>query len=318
MCVGSHRPPGPAERYRSYRAYLGSLFPWRVYKIPLDAGFSCPNRDGTVASGGCTFCDNASFSPFSSGPRKSISRQLEEGIRFYSGKRFGGERFIAYFQSFTNTYAPVAHLEKLYKEALLDPRVVGLAIGTRPDCVGEEVLDLLVRYRDRTQLSLELGLQSIHDATLRAVNRGHTAEQFWDAVNRVSRRGIRLCVHVILGLPGEGREEFLLTVESLARCPIDGIKFTHFYVPAGAPIAARFRSGEIATLRFEQYVELICEALERLPPRVVIERLMGEISGPDILAPRWGKSKSEILGRINARLQERESYQGARYSQGRR
>jgi radical SAM protein (TIGR01212 family) len=300
-----------SNRYFTYRAYLTRIFPGRVYKIPLDAGMTCPNRDGAVAAGGCSYCDNASFSPNASGPGKSISQQLEEGIGFYRGKRFAGERFIAYFQAYTNTYAPLPELAALYDEALSLPEVVGLAIGTRPDCVGEEVLDLLERYRSRTALFLELGLQSIHDGTLRRVNRGHTAADFFDAARRVKRRGIRLCVHIILGLPGETREEMLLTVEALATLPIDGVKITHLYIPAGAPIASSFRKGEVQTLGFEAYLDLVCDVLERLPPHVAVERLMGELSGPDILAPRWGKSKSEILRRIDARLEERGTRQGS-------
>jgi radical SAM protein (TIGR01212 family) len=299
-----------SNRYFTYRAYLARLFPGRVYKIPLDAGLTCPNRDGTVAVGGCSYCDNASFSPYASGPGKTISQQLEEGIAFYRGKRFAGEQFIAYFQAYTNTYAPPEDLAALYDEALSRPEVVGLAVGTRPDCVGEEVLDLLEEYQSRTTLFLELGLQSIHDRTLRRVNRGHTAADFFDAARRVKRRGIRLSVHTILGLPGETREEMLQTAEALASLPIDGVKITHLYIPAGAPIAMSFRKGEIQTLDFETYLDLVCDVLERLPSHVAIERLMGELTGPDILAPRWGKSKSEILRRIDARLMERGSRQG--------
>ena len=301
-----------SNRYSTYRAYLARLFPGRVYKIPLDAGLTCPNRDGTVAVGGCSYCDNASFSPYASGPAKSISQQLEEGIAFYRTKRFGGERFIAYFQAYTNTYAPPEQLAALYDEAISHPEIVGLAVGTRPDCVGEEILDLLDEYRLRTTLFLELGLQTIHDRTLRRVNRGHTAADFFDAASRVKRRGIRLCVHIILGLPGETREEMLQTAEALASLPIDAVKITHLYIPARAPIASSFRKGEVQTLDFETYLDLVCDVLERLPSNVAIERLMGELSGPDILAPRWGMSKSEILGRIDTRLKERGSHQGAK------
>lgn len=308
--------PKSSERYYTFRTYLASLFPWRVYKIPLDAGFTCPNRDGTVAWGGCTYCDNSSFSPFASGPTKSVSQQIEEGIRVFRGKRFGGERFVAYFQAYSGTYAPLGRLKSLYDEALSHPEIVGLAIGTRPDCVGEEVLDLLEGYRRRTRLFLELGLQSIHDRTLRALNRGHDSAGFLDAAQRVKRRGIRLCVHVILALPGENREMFLQTIDALAGLGIDAVKMTHFYVPAGAPIAAAFRRGEVPTLGLDEYLEWVCDALERLSPQVVVERLMGELSGPDILAPLWGKSKGEILARIDAILAGRGTVQGAKSARG--
>lgn len=301
------------NRYFTYRSYLKRQFSKQVFKIPLDAGMTCPNRDGRVAVGGCTYCDNASFSPHIPGPSMTIARQLEEGIRFYRGRRFGGERFIAYFQSYTNTYAPTHRLRLLYDEALAHPDIIGLSVATRPDCVGDEILDLLSEYHRKTHLFLEIGLQSMHDETLRRVNRGHTFSDFTDAVKRIKRRGMRLCVHIILGLPGENKQQMLETARVLSSEPIDAVKITHLYVPVGAPLADAYRRGEVSVLGLEEYLELVCDVLESLPSHVVIERLMGELSGPDILAPRWGATKAEILRGVEAVFERRGTRQGSAF-----
>ena len=298
---------------RYYHAYSHSLkrrFPWKVYKLPLDAGFNCPNRDGRVAFGGCTFCSNASFSPNSGGPLKSIRAQVEEGIAVYRKRRFGGEKFIAYFQAFTNTDAPPARLASIYDEALSHPDVVGLAIATRPDSLPEPVLDLLSDLQKRTALFLEVGLQSSHDETLRRVNRGHTFGDFVDAVARIKRRGLYLSAHLILGLPGEDRLMMLETAERVAQMPIDAVKLTHLYIPKQAPLAQAFRRGELPLLTLPDYISLACDVLERLPERLIVERLMGELDGEDILAPRWGKHKGEILEMIEAEFSRRGTCQG--------
>jgi radical SAM protein (TIGR01212 family) len=298
------------RHYNAYSHYLKSRFPWKVYKLPLDAGFDCPNRDGRVAFGGCTFCSNASFSPNSSGPAQSVRAQVEEGIAVYRKRRFGGERFIAYFQAFTNTDAPVERLAALYDEALSHPDIVGLAIATRPDALPEPVLDLLCAIQERTALFLEVGLQSSHDETLHNVNRGHTFADFVDAVGRIKKRGLYLSTHLILGLQGEDRSMMMETVERVSRLPIDAIKLTHLYIPRQAPLAQRYRRGELTLLTLPEYLELVCDVLERLPKRMIIERLMGELDGDDILAPLWGKHKGEILQMINAEFDRRGTSQG--------
>jgi radical SAM protein (TIGR01212 family) len=202
--------------YRSYNRYLKEHFPWKVYKIPIDAGFSCPNIDGTIAYGGCSYCDNKSFSPNTRTAPRPIRDQIRSGMEFYR-RRFGAEKFIIYFQAFTNTHGPVDHLKGLYDEALAHPNVVGLSIGTRPDCVPEPVLDLLSDYHARTHLWIEYGLQSVHDGTVADLNRAHSYAQFLDAVERTRRRGFRICAHVILGLPGETSGMMMETAEELAR-----------------------------------------------------------------------------------------------------
>ncbi len=296
--------------YHAYSQYLKSRFPWKVYKLPLDAGFTCPNRDGKVASGGCTFCSNASFSPNSGGPVKSVRRQIEEGIAVFRKRRFGGERFIAYFQAFTNTYAAPEELAALYEEALSFPEVVGLAIGTRSDCLDEATLGLLEEMQKRTALFLEVGLQSSHDETLRRVNRGHTFSDFIDAVHRIKARNLYLSTHLILGLPGEDRAMMLDTVHRISALPIDAIKLTHLYIPHQAPLASLYRRGGLPLFTLPDYLTLVCDVLERLPRHFVIERLMGELDGPDILAPLWGKHKGEILQMLEAEFARRGTYQG--------
>ena len=299
-----------SQYYNAHSGYLKSRFPWKVYKLPLDAGFTCPNRDGRVASGGCTFCSNASFSPNSGGATKSVSQQVEEGIAVFRKRRFGGERFIAYFQAFTNTYASPEKLAHLYEEALAFPEVVGLAIGTRPDCLEESTLDLLGEMQKKTALFLEVGLQSSHDETLRRVNRGHTFDDFADAVYRIKARNLYLSTHLILGLPGEDRAMMLETIEKVSALPVDAVKLTHLYIPHQAPLASLYRRGGLPLFTLSEYLAVVCDMVERIPRHFIIERLMGELDGPDILAPLWGKHKGEILQMIEAEFARRGTYQG--------
>ncbi|MBI4714469.1 MAG: TIGR01212 family radical SAM protein [Nitrospirae bacterium] len=303
-----------SRHYFSYNEYLKKTFPFKVYKIPLDAGFTCPNRDGALGYGGCIYCENKSFSPNSQGDRRSVSEQIARGIAFYKTRR-NAEKFIAYFQAYTNTYAPVTHLKALYDEALTFPEVVGLSIGTRPDCVSDEALDLLADYARRTHLWVEFGLQTIYDQTLDWVHRGHTFAQFEDAVRRTKARGLPICVHVILGFPGETREMMLKTAETLAALGIDGIKIHHLYVAEKTLMEKIYRKGEIPVMDLDDYVPLVCDFLERIPDRVAVQRLMGELDGDYLVAPRWGKRKQEILAAIEAEFQRRGTRQGSSASQ---
>jgi len=295
--------------YRSYNRHLKDIFPYKVYKIPIDAGFSCPNIDGTVAYGGCAYCDNKSFSPNTRTSPRPIGEQIASGMDFYR-RRFGAEKFIVYFQAFTNTHGPVEHLKRLYDEAMAFPDVVGLSIGTRPDCVPEAVLDLLSGYQARTHLWIEYGLQSIHDRTMAGLNRAHTYDQFLDAVERTRRRGLRICAHVILGLPGESSEMMMETADEAARLNLDAIKIHHFYISKNTALARCHERQSIDTLSLEQYVSLTCDFLERLPPAMIIERLMGEINKKYVVSPLWGRTKSEILHLIDLEFVRRGSRQG--------
>ena len=299
--------------YYSYREYLRRTFPGlRVFKIPLDAGFTCPNRDGKLGYGGCIYCENRSFSPNSlEGAPRSVREQIARGIAFYR-ERHRADRFIAYFQAYTNTYAPVSHLRRLYDEALSFPDVIGLSIGTRPDCVEEPVLDLLESYARRVHLWVELGLQSRHDDTLQWIRRGHTYAQFEEALFRVKARGIPVCVHVILGFPGEDWHRMMETAETLARLPIDGIKIHHLYVARQTLLEHEYRKGRVPLLDLDTYVRLVCDFLERIPSHVVVQRLMGEIEGEYLVAPKWGVRKHEILTRIREEFARRGTRQGSR------
>ncbi|MDZ4384325.1 MAG: TIGR01212 family radical SAM protein, partial [Nitrospirota bacterium] len=284
-------------------------FPFKVYKIALDAGFTCPNRDGLVAYGGCIYCENRSFSPNSKGEKKSVAKQIETGIEFYR-KNFRAERFIVYFQAYTNTYGPVNLLKELYDEALSFPEVIGLSVGTRPDCLPDEVLDLLALYSEKTHLWVEIGLQSMHNQTLLRINRGHTYEQFKDAIVRTKLRGMRICVHAILGLPGETREMMMQTAEALAGLPIDGLKIHHLYIADQTILAKHHKASPVKTLSMEEYVPLACDFLERIPPHVAIQRLTGELKGDYLIAPLWNMSKKAVLAAIEKEFARRGTCQG--------
>ncbi len=300
--------------YRSYKRYLKEQFPdTRVYKIAIDAGFTCPNIDGTVAYGGCTYCDNKSFSPNTRQNPRPVRVQIEEGIEFYK-ERFAAEKFIAYFQAFSNTHGPVDLLKRLYDEALANPSIVGLSIGTRPDCVPEEVLELLSDYLNRTRLWVEYGLQTMHDITLTSLNRGHSYDQFVDAVHRTKQRGIPVCVHVILGLPGETHQMMMQTAEAVAHLDIDGLKIHHLYIAKNTALEKTHRARPISVLSLEEYIRAACDFLERMPPVTVIERLVGELNERYVTAPLWGKSKGEILHCIDKEFERRGSAQGSLFS----
>lgn len=298
--------------YFSYGEYLKKAIPFKVYKIALDAGFTCPNRDGLVAYGGCIYCENRSFSPNSKGEERSVTKQIGAGIDFYK-KHFRAERFIAYFQAYTNTYGPVSLLKELYDEALSFPEVIGLSVGTRPDCLSEEVLDLLALYSEKTHLWVEIGLQSMHNETLLRTNRGHTYEQFTDAIVRTKLRGLRICVHVILGLPGETREMMMQTADALAGFPIDGLKIHHLYIAENTILAKLHKASPVKTLTMEEYVSLACDFLERIPSHVAIQRLTGELKGDYLIAPLWNMSKKAVLTAIEKEFARRGTQQGSLY-----
>lgn len=296
------------KRYYTFSRFLREHFGGPVQKIPLDAGFGCPNRDGTVGRGGCIFCLNRAFSPFA-----GAGLTVTEQIRRFKARRRGPGRYIAYFQAYTNTYAPVPELRRVYEEALADPEVVGLAVATRPDCVPDPVLDLLQSYTDRWMVWVEYGLQSCHDATLQRINRGHDFATFVDAVARTKGRGIYIGAHVILGLPGETRTQILETAYALNATGVDGVKMHHLQVFEGTPLAVAFLRGEVKTLGPDEYVSLACDFIEALSPQMVILRLVGDVTDDALLlAPRWGVSKAEVINQIDRELERRGTRQGSR------
>ena len=303
------------KKYRYYPLsyFLKEKFPFKVHKISIHAGFTCPNSDGHVGIGGCTYCANESFSPNVGETIMPIKEQVEKGMRFLK-KRYGAEKFIAYFQAFTNTYADVDTLKTRYDEALFDKDIIGLSIGTRPDCITDEALDLINSYTEKYHVWVEYGLQSMHDRTLRLINRGHDYEAFKDAVLRTKEKeNIKICTHVILGLPGENRDDMMETAEAVSSLGIDGIKLHHLYVAKNTAMANEYFKGKVKTLKVEEYVSLACDFLERISPDITIQRLVGDTHGNFLISPIWNVSKSEVLSAITEELKRRNSHQGARY-----
>jgi radical SAM protein (TIGR01212 family) len=303
-------PPFTADRrYFAFSQFLRERFGTRVYRVTVDGGFTCPNVDGTVAVGGCVYCDNRSFSPNRRLPRTPIRDQLRRGVTILE-KRYGADRFLAYFQAATNTYAPVERLRRLYDEALEHPQVVGLAIGTRPDCVPEPVLELIQGYARDRYVCLELGLQTIHDRSLDWMNRGHHYDAFDDAVQRCQGRGLDLCAHVILGLPGESKADMLATADALAALPVDAVKIHNLHVVRNTPMEGMYRNGTVRMMERDEYVGVVCDFLERLPPQMVIQRLNGDAPPDYLVAPQWCLDKPRLLRAIHAELERRDSWQG--------
>jgi len=302
------------KRYRDYNTYLREIFGERVQKIPLDAGFTCPNRDGTISRGGCIYCDRRGAGSGAMTQRgESIDQQIADGMK-WARKKYGASRFSAYFQSFTNTYGPVPHLRDLYDRALKHEGMVGLSVGTRPDCVDEEVLALLATYHENFLVWLELGLQSAHDATLIKINRGHDVACFDRAVAGAHAKGLKVCAHVILGLPGESREMMMETARHLGALAVEGVKIHALYVSEGTRLAEIYERGEYRCLEREEYVALLLDFLERLPPETVIQRLTGDPMPAELVAPLWVREKTKTLNLIRKRFEERDSWQGKSFS----
>jgi radical SAM protein (TIGR01212 family) len=297
------------KRYTDLNSYLRSLFGCRVQKITLDAGLTCPNRDGTIATGGCIYCNAHGSGTGAHGRGLSITAQLEAG-KTAMARRYAAKKFIAYFQSFSNTYAPVERLKALYDEALAVEGVVGLFIGTRPDCVPGPVLDLLQDYARRGLVWLEYGLQSARDATLAAINRGHDAACFLRALEDAHRRGIKVCAHVILGLPGETARDARFTARTLARAAVDGLKLHNLYVVKGTRLESLYRAGAYRCLEKQTYVDQVVDVLERLPRQVVIQRLTGDPHPGELVAPQWCLDKAGTLKFIHESLERGGTWQG--------
>jgi hypothetical protein len=300
-------PSGP--RYYPFSRFLREKFGAKVYRVTVDGGFTCPNVDGSVTTGGCVYCDNRSFSPNRRQPRVPIGEQVQRGVAILQ-KRYRAERFLAYFQAATNTHAPVEKLRRLYDEALDHPHIVGLAIGTRPDSVPDPVLDLIQEYARDRYVCLELGLQTIHDRTLDWMNRGHHFDAFVDAVQRCQGRDLDLCAHVILGLPGESEEDMLATADALASLPVHAVKIHNLHVVRDTPMEAMYGRGEVPMLERRDYVRIVCDFLERLPPEMVIHRLSGDAPPDYLVAPLWCLDKPALLCAIQGELQRRDSWQG--------
>lgn len=299
------------KRYNQYSAHLKNKFGVKVYKVTLDAGFSCPNRDGLISDTGCIFCDESgSFSQAHSN-LLSIEEQLKTGIETLS-KRFKAKKFMSYFQAYSNTYKPVDELEKIYTSALNHPDVVGLSIGTRPDCIDREKLKLISEFKDDYYTWIEYGLQSIHDKTLKLINRGHDFECFLKAYELTKKYGINVCAHVILGLPGETREDMLQTSQKLAELKVDGVKIHMLCALKGTELSQMYEAGKISLLSEDDYIQTVCDFLEILPCETTIHRLAGNGLKKNLIAPRWLGKKLDCLNKIDRELEKRNSWQGSK------
>jgi len=304
------------KKYRQYSRYLKDIFDCKVYKVTLDAGFGCPNRDGTISTGGCVFCeDGGSFSQAHSSSL-SISEQLDTSIKKLK-ERFKAEKFISYFQAYSNTYASVNHLKCCYDEAFFHPDVVGLSIGTRPDCVDSEKITLIQSYAERKLVWLEYGLQSIHDKTLKLINRGHLFQDFLNAytLTRKLAKDVKICVHVIIGLPGETKQEMLETAKVLSDLKIDGIKIHLLCALKDTELENMYNRNEFEPLSMEDYVDIVCDYLEILPSETVIHRLAGNGLKKILVAPKWLPEKFKLLNLIDRELERRGSSQGSRLTE---
>ena len=297
------------KRFYDLNTYFRSQYGQRVHKITVDAGLGCPNRDGSLGNGGCIYCNALGSGTGAHTKGLTIAEQLLRS-KAAVAKRFKAKLFLAYFQSFTNTYAPVAKLKALYDEALSVDDIIGLAIGTRPDCVDEEKLSLLESYAQDHLVWLEYGLQSAHDDTLRRIHRGHDSACFEAAVKATAGRGIHIGAHMIIGLPGEGPEHVYKTADFLARLPIDGVKLHLLYVVRGTAMETMYNSHQYQCLTREQYTDLVCDVIARLPASVVILRLTSDPHPKELVAPDWAMEKKETLDLIKEKLADRDIRQG--------
>jgi len=302
-------------RYYTLKNYLAERFGGRVQRVTLEGGFTCPNIDGTKSVGGCTFCTDDGSSSGAQNGAHTIKQQLKEGIE-KQGQRFRCEKFIAYFQSFTNTYADIDYLRNLYDQAIDHPQVVVLSIGTRPDCVPEEVIDLFEEYTEKgLEVWIDIGVQTSHNQTLELVNRAHSYEDFLDAANRIAARKnplLRICTHVILGLPGESPEMMLETAEKLSQTPIHDLKIHQLCIFKGTPMEIDYLNGELETFKQDDYIKVLADFLARLRPDIAIQRVMGEGKIGELIAPEWADHgmKTKFLDKFYNYLEENNITQG--------
>lgn len=297
------------RRYNSFGAYMKKRFGATVYKVNVDAGFTCPNRDGTVGTSGCIYCNNDSFRPNSCRPTLSVRAQIANGIT-YIRKRYKAQKFLVYFQPYTNTYAPVDELERLYLQALSDPSVIGLAIGTRPDAVDSEKIALLQSLAEKYFILIEYGMQSMHDRTLEFIRRGHDYKTFLDAIALTKNRGISVGAHIIVGFPTETRDEMLLMADELSCLPIGFLKIHQLQVIQDTPLEIIYRKRPFPVFAYDEYLDFVTEFIERLSPGIVLQRLFATAPDAILIAPRWGKSRQEMLRDIEKTLEYRNTFQG--------
>jgi len=304
------------RRFNAYANYFRQHFGERVQKLSIDAGFTCPNRDGSVSIGGCTYCNNDAFNPSYCLPEKSVIQQIEEGIEFHTKRYRRAEKYLAYFQAFSNTYAPLNELEKIYDEALNHPSIAGLVIGTRPDCMDEEKLDYFAEISKKKYLIIEYGIESCYNKTLQAINRGHNFELLVEILELTASKGIKTGGHLIFGLPGETKQEMLAEAEILSKLPLNNIKFHQLQIIKNTAMERQYLEypDSFSFFELDEYIEFMVDFLERLNPLFVVERFAGEVPPRFLAGPGWGLIRNDqILQKIEKRLEERDTWQGKLY-----
>lgn len=308
-------PWGHNRRFNAYSNYFLKEFGERVQKLSIDAGFTCPNRDGTVGTGGCTYCNNNAFNPSYCIPSKSISQQITEGIEFHKNRYRRANKYLAYFQPYSNTYAHLIKLISIYFEALKFPEIVGLVIGTRPDCIDDEKLDFLQKLSEKFYIIVEYGIESCYNKTLERVNRGHSFEQSIEAITKTAERGIKTGAHIIFGLPGETKQEMLDEADILSELPLNNIKFHQLQIIKDTEMAKEYseKPENFNLFSLDEYIDFIITFLERLTPDIVIERFAGEVPPRFLSGPGWGLIRNDqILNLIEKKLAEKNTWQGRR------
>ncbi|MBU0650441.1 TIGR01212 family radical SAM protein [bacterium] len=301
------------ELYYDFKTYLKKTFGCKVYKVVVDAGFSCPNRDGFLSTGGCIYCNEKGSSLGRA--NIPIDQQVLDGIKFIK-KWYNAKKIMVYFQAFSNTYAPAQELEKIYNQALCHEDIVSIAIGTRPDCIDEEKLKIINKLTEKYEVWIEYGLQSCHDKTLELINRKHTFKQFSQAVELTKKfPKIKICSHIILGLPGETKQDMIETVKKLAELKIDAIKFHALYIEKNTIIADMYKQKNFLLLSMPDYVDILINCLEILPKNIVIQRISGDCKKEDLIAPDWAAKKSDVVNLLKQEMEKRGSFQGIKAEQ---
>ena len=300
------------KRYHSLNYFLRNKYGEKIYKIPLDGGFTCPNRDGKVAKGGCTFCSSHGSGDFAGSRILTITEQFDDRKKMME-KKWNKGKYIAYFQAYTNTYAPIEELRDKYNQAIAEENVVALSIATRPDCLGDDVLDLLEEMSKKVYLWVELGLQTINDKIAENFNRGYKFEVFKEGIKKLQDRGIEVVVHSIFGLPGETKEDMLRTIDYIAHSGAQGIKFHLLHLMKNTKMAEQYYNGEFELLSEEDYIDLICQGISMIPEEMVVHRLTGDAPRATLIGPMWSLKKWEVLNAIDKALVDRDIWQGKNF-----
>ncbi|MGQ1783800.1 MULTISPECIES: TIGR01212 family radical SAM protein [unclassified Saccharicrinis] len=306
---------GHARRFNDYSSYIKRTFNERVQKVSVDAGFSCPNRDGSKGTGGCTFCNNSTFNPSYCGEGNSITQQIDTGINFFSPK-YKSQHYLAYFQAYSNTYADMAVLKKRYQEALNHPKIIGIVLGTRPDCIGDGLLEYLSELNKNHHVTVEYGIESTLNTTLEKINRGHTFESGKEAIEKTAAVGLKVGAHLILGLPGESREDILGHADAMSALPLDYLKLHQLQLVRGSAMGEAYlkNRGNIKLYDADEYIDLVVDFLEKLNPDIVMERFISQSPKELLIAPKWGLKNFEFVAKVEKRLKERDTWQGRLYA----